>query len=77
MTITTRRGSLIGRQRLVTQLYFPAELDFLRQDKVLMKDMSLSGAASFPAYIFADAVAARSQIEPGAAHWRFDVVMLG
>ena len=68
---------LSKRQRLVTQLYFPAELDFLRQDKVLMKDMSLSGAADFPAYIFAEAVAAGSQIEHGAAHWRFDIVMLG
>ncbi|MBA4752763.1 MAG: hypothetical protein H2055_11125 [Sphingopyxis sp.] len=64
------------RQRLVTQLYFPAELDFLRQDKVLMKDLSLSGSDTFPPYIFAQRVAAGSQIEPGAAHWRFDVVLM-
>lgn len=64
------------RQRLVTQLYFPAELDFLRQDKVLMKDMSLQGSDAFPPYIFAERVAAGSQIEPGAAHWRFDVVLM-
>lgn len=64
------------QQRLITQLYFPAELDFLRQDKVLMKDMSLSGADCFPPYIFAEKVAAGSQIEAGAAHWRFDVVLM-
>ncbi len=65
------------RQRLVTQLYFPAALDFLRQDKVLMHDMGMSATDVFPAYIFAQAVAAGSQIEPGAAHWRFDVVLGG
>lgn len=65
------------RQRLVTQLYFPAELDLLRQDKVLMHDMGMSATDTFPRHIFAQAVPAGSQIEPGAAHWRFDVVLLG
>lgn len=65
------------RQRLVTQLYFPAAPDLLRQDQVLMHDMGLSATDAVPAYIFADAVAGGSRIEPGAAHWRFDVVLRG
>ncbi len=51
--------------------------DLLRQDQVLMHDMGLSATDAVPAYIFADAVAGGSRIEPGAAHWRFDVVLRG
>lgn len=65
------------RQRLVTQLYFPADIDVLRQDLVLMHDMRLSITDAFPPYIFAEAVAGGSRLEPGAAHWRFDVVLRG
>ena len=42
-----------------------------------MHDMALAAGDPFPAYIFAETVAVGSRLEPGAAHWRFDVVLLG
>jgi len=63
------------QQRLITQLYFPTDEKLLRQDKVLMTDMSWYDTP-FPGYIFGKLMQEPSTLQPGAEHYEFNVVLL-
>ena len=62
------------QQRVVTQLYFPADEAMLAQDKVLQHDL---WGKPLPGQIFAQLRPETSKLEPGAPHYRFDVVLYG
>ena len=62
------------QQRCITQLYFPADDAILAQDKVLQHDL-WGKNSPIPANIFAQRRPEPSKLEPGAPHYRFDVVL--
>jgi protocatechuate 3,4-dioxygenase beta subunit len=62
------------RQRLVTQMYFPADEALLKQDKVLMHDL-WGKASPMPANVFGQLQAGGAKAQAGAAHYRFDIVL--
>ena len=61
-------------QRLVTQIYFPADEALLKQDKILMHDV-WGKTNPIPGNIFAQLQPMTSKAEAGAPHYRFDVVL--
>ena len=62
------------QQRCITQLYFPADAAILAQDKVLQHDL-WGKTTPLPAHVFAQLRPEASKLEPGAPHYRFDVVL--
>jgi protocatechuate 3,4-dioxygenase beta subunit len=61
-------------QRLITQMYFPADDDMLKQDKVLNHDME-GHNNPLPAYIFGKVTPGASTAEKGADLCTFDIVL--
>ena len=62
------------QQRLVAQMYFPADEALLKQDKVLMHDL-WGKAAPMPSNVFGQLQPGGSKVEAGAAHYRYDIVL--
>lgn len=61
-------------QRLVTQMYLPADEALLKQDRALQHDMTQQNNP-LPDYIFGKLKSGASQLEKGATLCQFDIVL--